>query len=101
MTTTGRNFVDPKEHPEFIKGGFDQEASAVLMARVAVHKAEVDENPDVLKWLDKMLIRLCQKYGNYIASDPASFVLADNFSLYPQFMFHLRRSPFLQVYLYY
>ena len=98
VTTTGRNFVDPKEHPEFIKGGFDQEASAVLMARVAVHKAEVDENPDVLKWLDKMLIRLCQKYGNYVASDPASFVLADNFSLYPQFMFHLRRSPFLQVY---
>ena len=97
VTTTGRNFVDPKEHPEFIKGGFDQEASAVLMARVAVHKAEVDENPDVLKWLDKMLIRLCQKYGNFVASDPSSFVLSDNFSLYPQFMFHLRRSQFLQV----
>lgn len=27
-----------------------------------------------------------------------SFRLADNFSIYPQFMFHLRRSPFLQVF---
>jgi protein transport protein SEC23 len=30
--------------------------------------------------------------------DPSSFRLADNFSIYPQFMFHLRRSPFLQVF---
>lgn len=37
---------------------FDQEAAAVLMARIAVFKADIDEGPDVLRWLDRMLIRL-------------------------------------------
>ena len=31
-----------------------------------------------------MLIRLCQKFGDYHKDDPTSFQLADNFSLYPQ-----------------
>jgi len=30
--------------------------------------------------------------------DPESFVLPNSFSIYPQFMFHLRRSQFLQVF---
>jgi len=41
-----------------IAAGFDQEAAAVLMARVAVFRAETDDGPDVLRWLDRMLIRL-------------------------------------------
>ena len=36
----------------------DQEAAAVLMARIAVFRAETDDGPDVLRWLDRMLIRL-------------------------------------------
>ncbi len=28
------------------------------MARIAVFKAEIDDGPDVLRWLDRMLIRL-------------------------------------------
>lgn len=28
------------------------------MARIAVFKAEYDDGPDVLRWLDRMLIRL-------------------------------------------
>ena len=61
-------------------------------------RAEGDDGPDVLRWLDRMLIRLCQKFGEYHKDDPGSFRLAENFSLYPQFMFHLRRSQFLQVF---
>ena len=37
------------------------QASAVLMARIAVLKTGTDEGPDVLRWLDRMLIRLCAK----------------------------------------
>jgi protein transport protein SEC23 len=81
-----------------IAASFDQEAAAVLMARIAVYKAEVDDGPDILRWTDRMLIRLCQKFADYRKDDPASFRLAMNFSLYPQFMFHLRRSQFLQVF---
>uniref|UniRef100_A0A183GAM4 Protein transport protein SEC23 n=1 Tax=Heligmosomoides polygyrus TaxID=6339 RepID=A0A183GAM4_HELPZ len=51
-----------------------------------------------LRWLDRTLIRLCQKFGEYAKDDPNSFRLSDKFSLFPQFMFHLRRSQFLQVF---
>ena len=48
------------------------------------YRAEGDDGPDVLRWLDRMLIRLCQKFGEYHKDDPGSFRLADNFTLYPQ-----------------
>ncbi|KAI9032277.1 hypothetical protein DFJ74DRAFT_653895 [Hyaloraphidium curvatum] len=96
VTTIARNWADGSS-PD-IPLSFDQEAAAVLMARIAVFKAEIDDGPDVLRWLDRMLIRLCQKVADYRKDDPTSFRLPDNFALYPQFMFHLRRSQFLQVF---
>ncbi|KAA8595212.1 hypothetical protein FQN60_012347 [Etheostoma spectabile] len=83
---------------QHIESSFDQEASAVLMARLGVFRAESEEGPDVLRWLDRQLIRLCQKFGQFNKDDPTSFKLSESLSLYPQFMFHLRRSPFLQVF---
>ena len=100
---------------------FDQECASVSMARIAVHRADSEEGADVLRWLDKMLIRLvrfltrklcfekkknefsfrfdqCQKFGVYEKESPGSFQLTDTFTLYPQFMYHLRRSQFLQVF---
>lgn len=68
------------------------------MSRIAVFKAEVDDGPDVLRWVDRMLIRLCSRFAEYRKDDPTSFRLEKNFTLYPQFMFHLRRSQFLQVF---
>ncbi|KJE96351.1 hypothetical protein, variant [Capsaspora owczarzaki ATCC 30864] len=96
VTTIARNLVDAATNLGAIASGFDQEAAAVLMARIAVFRAENDEGPDVLRWLDRMLIRLCQKFADFRKDEPGSFRLAENFSLYPQFMFHLRRSQFLQ-----
>jgi protein transport protein SEC23 len=96
VTTVQRPMVDGSS--PHMSLGFDQEAAAVVMARVAVFKAEVDEGPDVMRWTDRMLIRLCQKFADYRKDDPNSFRLAEHFSLYPQFMFHLRRSQFLQVF---
>ena len=43
-----------------------------------------------------VILRLCQKFGEYNKDSPDSFRLPENFSMYPQFMFHLRRSQFLQ-----
>ena len=96
VTTIARNFAEAGSQQ--IAASFDQEAAAVLMTRIAVFKAEIDDSPDVLRWLDRMLIRLCQKFADYRKEDPTSFRLSDNFSIYPQFMFHLRRSQFLQVF---
>ncbi|XP_035263757.1 protein transport protein Sec23A [Anguilla rostrata] len=98
VTTIARNWADAQTQIQSIAASFDQEASAILMARLAVYRAETEEGPDVLRWLDRQLIRLCQKFGDYHKDDPNSFRFSETFSLYPQFMFHLRRSPFLQVF---
>ncbi|KAJ6000421.1 hypothetical protein N7481_000830 [Penicillium waksmanii] len=97
VTTTARPLSGPAGDPTLAQS-FDQEAAAVLMARIAVFKAEVDDGPDVLRWVDRMLIRLCSRFADYRKDDPTSFRLEKNFTLYPQFMFHLRRSQFLQVF---
>nr|CAD7452678.1 unnamed protein product [Timema tahoe] len=98
VTTIARNWADASANLHHISAGFDQEAAAVLMSRMVVFRAETDDGPDVLRWVDRMLIRLCQKFGEYAKDDPNSFRLSENFSLYPQFMYHLRRSQFLQVF---
>ena len=81
-----------------VKMSFDQEAAAVLTARMAVHQTETDDVADVLRWVDRNLIRLCSKFAEYNLGDLSSFRLSPEFSLYPQFMFHLRRSQFLQLF---
>lgn len=97
VTTIGRRFAGPGD-PSFPES-FDQETAAVLIARVAAHKAEGGEDgADVLRWVDRMLIRLCSHFANYTRDAPESFRLAKHFGLYPQFMYNLRRSQFLQVF---
>lgn len=103
VTTISRGWSDGSSNTTnggntLMAQGFDQEAAAVLMARIAVFKSETEEAFDILRWIDRMLIRLVQKFGDYRKDDPTSFSLSSNFAIYPQFMFHLRRSPFLQVF---
>ncbi|KAM3277991.1 hypothetical protein ACQJBY_045707 [Aegilops geniculata] len=95
ITTVARRWAGPRS-PE-IAAGFDQEAAAAVMARLAVHRAETYHVRDVIRWLDKMLIRFTAKFGNYVPEDPSTFRLSTNFSLYPQFMYYLRRSQFIDV----
>lgn len=77
---------------------FDQEAAAVLMARVTLFKLEQDDGADVLRWIDRMLIKLCQKFADYRKDTVELFRLHDAFQYYPQFIYYLRRSQFLQVF---
>lgn len=97
VTTTARRWVDGTQVQE-LAAGFDQEAAATIVARLAVQKTETEDIHEILRWLDRMLIRFASKFGDYIKDDPTSFRLSSNFSLYPQFMYHLRRSQFLQVF---
>lgn len=100
VTTVAKPFADPKteQGQMYIRGGFDQEAAAILMARYAVFKTKSEYTFDILRWLDRMLIRLVSKFGAFKKDDPASFRLSEELKYYPQFMFHLRRSQFLQVF---
>mmetsp|Transcript_8140 Transcript_8140/g.30024 ORF Transcript_8140/g.30024 Transcript_8140/m.30024 type:complete len:753 (-) Transcript_8140:126-2384(-) len=97
VTTVARRWADAGNTAE-ISQGFDQEAAAVVMARYACFRAETEPVFDILRWLDRLLIRLCSRFGEYHKNDPTSFRLSAAFSIYPQFMYHLRRSQFLQVF---
>jgi len=97
VTTLSHTWADTAQLAEIARG-FDQEAAAVLMARIASHKTQTEEAFDILRWIDRMLIRLVAKFADYRKDDPTSFCLSSAFSIYPQFMFHLRRSQFLQVF---
>lgn len=94
-TSVGHWHSDPADHAPIARS-FDQEAAAVIMSRLAVHRCETEEVADVIRWLDRSLIRLCSKFATYRKDDPSSFRLPAEFSIYPQFLFHLRRSKFLQ-----
>uniref|UniRef100_A0A0D9X8U7 Protein transport protein SEC23 n=1 Tax=Leersia perrieri TaxID=77586 RepID=A0A0D9X8U7_9ORYZ len=53
---------------------------------------------DPVRWLDRALISLCSKFGDYQKETPSSFSLSPRLSIFPQFMFNLRRSQFVQVF---
>ncbi|DBA75245.1 TPA: hypothetical protein ACH3X1_010536 [Trebouxia sp. C0004] len=78
--------------------GFDQEAAAVIVARLATHKMEAEEDFDATRWLDRTLIRVASRFGDYRKDDPTSFNLQPQLEYLPQFMFNLRRSQFVQVF---
>nr|GMD62520.1 protein transport protein SEC23 [Ipomoea batatas]GMD71748.1 protein transport protein SEC23 [Ipomoea batatas] len=78
--------------------GFDQETAAVVMARQVSFKMETEAEFDPIRWLDKSLIHMCSRFGDYQKDSPSSFSLSPRFSIFPQFLFHLRRSQFVQVF---
>lgn len=98
VTTVTRRWVDSSVSSEELVQGFDQETAAVVMGRFASLKMETEDTFDATRWLDRFLIRLCSKFGDYRKDDPSSFTLNPSFSLFPQFMFNLRRSQFVQVF---
>ena len=62
------------------------------MARFAVFKTLSEESMDVIRWLDRVLIKLVSRFADYKKDEPSSLKLSREFSLFPQFMFYLRRS---------
>mmetsp|Transcript_27066 Transcript_27066/g.76315 ORF Transcript_27066/g.76315 Transcript_27066/m.76315 type:complete len:757 (+) Transcript_27066:155-2425(+) len=96
VATVGRTWCDPAGQE--LAMGFDQECATVVLSRLATFKAESDDAFDVLRWLDRTLIRISNRFGDYQKDVPETFQLNQSFSLLPQFMFHLRRSQFLQVF---
>lgn len=53
---------------------------------------------DVIRWLDRLLIKLVARFAEYKKDDPSSFKLSKEFSLFPQFLFYLRRSQFMHTF---
>ena len=84
--------MSPQDDLREMAYGFDQETAAVLMSRFSVFKSQNEESIDVIRWVDRMLIKLVARFAEYKKDDPNSFKLSREFSLFPQFMFYLRRS---------
>ncbi|KAF9625053.1 hypothetical protein IFM89_017788 [Coptis chinensis] len=97
-TTLSRRWVAGPGSIQDLIAGFDQEAAAVVMARLVSHKMESEADFDPIRWLDRSLIRICSRFGDYQKDSPSTFSLSPRFSIFPQFMFNLRRSQFVQVF---
>lgn len=50
--------IDAASNIPTMTAAFDQECASVIMARIAVYRSDTEEGAAVLRWLDKMLIRL-------------------------------------------
>ncbi|CAH9147874.1 unnamed protein product [Cuscuta epithymum] len=98
VTTLSRRWVSGPGSIQELIAGFDQETAAVVMARQASFKMETEAEFDPIRWLDKSLIHMCSRFGDYQKDSPSSFSLSPRFSIFPQFLFHLRRSQFVQVF---
>ncbi|KAK4593645.1 hypothetical protein RGQ29_017664 [Quercus rubra] len=98
VTTLSRRWVAGPGSIQDLVAGFDQEAAAVVMARQVSFKMETEAEFDPIRWLDKALIHLCSRFGDYQKESPSSFSLSPRLSIFPQFMFNLRRSQFVQVF---
>ncbi|KAA0039972.1 hypothetical protein IC582_027448 [Cucumis melo] len=98
VTTLSRRWVAGPGSIQDLIAGFDQEAAAAIMARLVSFKMENEAEFDPIRWLDKSLIHLCSRFGDYQKDTPSSFSLSPRFSIFPQFIFHLRRSQFVQVF---
>uniref|UniRef100_A0A0E0LVW1 Protein transport protein SEC23 n=1 Tax=Oryza punctata TaxID=4537 RepID=A0A0E0LVW1_ORYPU len=97
-TTLSRRWVAGSGGVQDLIDGFDQEAAAAVMARLVSFKMEAEADFDPIRWLDRALISMCSKFGDYQKETPSSFSLSPRLSIFPQFMFNLRRSQFVQVF---
>lgn len=87
--------------PEYFTqaGAFDQTCAATMVARLAVsilerHPGKWD---DAKRWLDTLLVRFVRRYGTYTANQPNTLQLNPCLSLFPSFMYNLRRSEYFMV----
>ena len=47
------------------------------------------------KWVDRILLKFCVKFSHFTRNDRNSFRLPHPMKHFPQFIYHLRRSAFI------
>ncbi|KAK1350515.1 GTPase-activating protein S23 [Hamiltosporidium tvaerminnensis] len=91
VTSLLREFDD--SHSKDVKESFDQEAAVVLISRMI---SGVEDDMDLIRRIDRGLIRFVKKFGSFIKGDLESVCLPDNMVYYPNFIYFLRRSLIVQ-----
>jgi len=97
VTTIARSWQPLNSSPENLLSGFDQEAAAAIMTKLAIFRAEVDDI-NCLRWIDRHLIHFMNRYSTYTPKDQNSVSFSEEISLYPQFMFYFRRGPLVNLF---
>ncbi|KPI88100.1 putative Protein transport protein Sec23 [Leptomonas seymouri] len=80
-------------------GAFDQTCAATTVARLAVsilerHPGKWD---DAKRWLDTLLVCFVRRYSTFTPNQPNTLQLHPCLSLFPSFMYNLRRSEYFMV----
>ena len=86
----------------FVKSeAFDQAAAASVVCRLAVHHMARYEAvgragglASAKSWVDSLLVKFVKRFGSYRIGEPDSLRLAPSLSMFPFFLFNLRRSEF-------
>lgn len=81
-----------------ILNNFDQEAATILIARESIFKVSNESNIDALRFINKILIDFLTNFSNFRINDSKSVIIPNNVNLLPQFIYHLRRSNFIQIF---
>ncbi len=82
VTTVQRIMSNPDDLRE-LAFGFDQETAAVILSRLAIFKTFSEDSMDVIRWVDRTLIKLVGRFADFKKDDPNSFKLSREFSLFP------------------
>ena len=97
VTTIKRKYSPDLQNNKYeVAQGFDQQAAVILLTKMAIWKSDSEDRIDVLRWVDKSLINILQRFAMYTKDTPESFKLTEEFKYLPQFIFYLRRSLVLQ-----
>lgn len=97
VTTVAHAWCQPSLGHKALLPGFDQEAAAALMARIAVFKNEKDDT-NAIRWIDRSLIQLYNAFCDFHKGMPETLEIPQQMNVYHQFMFYLRRGPLIQVF---
>jgi protein transport protein SEC23 len=79
---------------EILTSGFDQEAAAVLVVRKTLKTIETQSPQEALCQLDQSIIQITKIFGTMSTN---RLQLPNNIVLFPQFMYHFRKTQFLKV----
>lgn len=98
VTTVCHPQKDKPTKYEMIRS-FDQETAVVLLAREAMHKTDSMPIADVVRWLDGHLINIVAEFGEKNPSGVEPPIkLPQELVFLPAFVYHLRRSGYLQLF---
>lgn len=89
-----RTRTDPFPAPLFCH---PQKAVAALLVRQAVAKADGGASaPEMLKWIDRLLIKMMRTLCSFSKGNPGSVMLPREAGILPGLVFHMRRSAVLR-----